>query len=96
MNEIIERVAIELIKDELRAFSPEMIEEFAITNWFQFSDELKEKYLRPARAVILAMREPTIEMEKKGQLKCGTKPHIQDPNLPSFFVWQAMIDEALK
>ena len=103
MPEMVERIAIELMKDEFRAFPGDVIEEIAKTNWFQFSEELKEKYLRPARAILAAMREPTKEMIKEGEESLDWTSsdisgswYVRYHDGDSEVVWQAMIDEALK
>lgn len=87
---MIDRVARALAAEEFSAFPSAA--EFIDANWYQFSEELAERYRSKARAAIAAMREPTEVMLFGQDERSRFSADFAAINKE---VWQAMIDAAL-
>jgi len=86
-GEMIERVARALCDDTLKRWrSPIGVQ-----------SEPWREFIPAARAAIEAMREPTDEMKKKGQIEfLGYNSDFDPPSVPLVNAWDAMIDAALE
>ena len=82
MSEMVERVAMAIMRDDFEGHD----------FWDRQAPDVQNQYLTNARAAIAAMREPTESMVVAGEDHIGGDLIDGD----SAWVWQAMVDEALK